>query len=335
MDDNICCNCGFDIFGVRIEPEACVPLVDINCPCLKLDSTSCSGLPKYIRNTCQAYVWTALGGDLLEGKTSSCKSCIDSTRTIVGKCCRNGRRYSYIKEATWIKDPTSESDCGIKRNCFAFEYLSAIYPDESIGIIDYGYGFDIEKIFSEGGIAGGGPGGPITICPNIEEGIDESFYCACFPNCCNTFCIGQECTQEARCEAMCNPINNCSQFNNVYQSLYNQSFDEYKCQYCSTVENDPCGCNSPPPPEGCDICVKNPCGTGCYVSCSEGPINWCDYFCTTPNEINWSCIFQSAGLPNDATQLLLILRNLGCPCAPDFDTCNDICYNSFGTNDAN
>lgn len=328
MNDEVCCKCGVDIFGVPFEPIVCQSLIFPSCPCLKLDSNACSTLPKYIDNTCKAYAWAALTGEL--GSEVNCKSCIDASKTQFGKCCKFGRKYTYIKKVTWDNNPDVESDCGIKRNCEAYNFLTTNNAELKPYILDYGYGLDSEKLFPEGGIAGG-PGGPEILCPtDIDPPPPTDLICNCFPFCCNSgLCPGVPCDLETRCSLMCDINSNCGEFNEYYQQFYGVSFDAYKCEVCSQLESDPCNCNKDPDPEGCDICIDDPCSNRCLVDC-EGNVDWCGSFCIG-NEINWTCLWNSAGGLLTIAQILTILRDLGCPCAPDFDTCNDICYDYFGT----
>lgn len=329
MDDEVCCTCGVDIFDAKYDPIVCQSLISPNCPCIKLDSAACNTLPDYINNTCEAYTWAALSGEL--GSETNCKSCIDSSKTQIGKCCKYGRKYTYIKKVTWNNNPEEESNCGIKRNCEAFNYLNNINSELSSYVIDYGYGLDADKLFpSEGGIAAP-EDGPEILCPEKQDPSTNNLYCACFPFCCDAYCQGADCSLEARCQRLCNPLNNCQQFESLYQALYKESYGSHRCRVCAEVENDPCVCNKEIDPEGCDICVADPCGSGCLVNCDGNP-DWCGSFCIG-NEINWTCLYNSSGGILTVPEILTILRDLNCPCAPDFDTCNDICYDYFGTND--
>jgi hypothetical protein len=325
MDDEVCCKCGVDIFGVPFDPVVCQSLLFPSCPCLKLDSSACKSIPEYITNTCQAYAYAALTGEL--GSEENCKSCIDPTQTEIGKCCKFGRKYTYIKNATWNNNPDIESNCGIRRNCEAFNFLTTTNPELKPFILDFGYGLSAENLVLEGGIAGGGPGDPTILCPDNQD-IESPYLCSCFPFCCQEYC-NSSCSTLDVCRRMCDINNECSKFNSLYQSIYNVDFDTFKCAFCGELEEDPCKCNEPPPPEGCDICVDDPCSDRCIVDC-EGSVDWCGSFCIG-TEINWPCLWNSSAGLLTVPEILTILRNLNCPCAPDFDTCNDICYDYFGT----
>lgn len=325
MDDEVCCKCEVDIPGeIPYDPVVCQSLLFPSCPCLKLDSTACKTLPDSIDNTCKAYAWAALTGEL--GSEINCKSCIDSSKTQLGKCCKFGRKYTYIKKTTWNNNPDVDSDCGIKRNCDAYNYVTAINPELGSYIIDYGYGLDANKLFpSEGGIAAPNDG-PEILCPDLGP-ENSGWLCNCFPACCDTRCVGSPCTKESKCLSMCDPLNDCGKYNNIYLAFYKQSFGSYKCEFCEGVSGDPCLCNKEVDPEGCDVCITDPCSSRCLVDCGGSP-DWCGSFCIG-NEINWPCLFNSSDGLLSIPEILTILRDLGCPCAPNFDTCDDICYKYF------
>jgi len=309
MDDTICCNC--NPLSIEIDVEICQPLLQIQCPCLALDTEKCSGLPSYINNACKAYVWTALGGDLQED--NSCNSCIDSSKTVIGRCCSNNKRYTYIKNVTWNNDPTLESNCGIKRNCPSYFYLTNVYPDQTFtDFIDYGYSFE-----TEGGIASENDGNPKTgSCPfTCTNPLSRCYVnCQCF--------VG---TDEDWCKEACGTSlgGRCRE---IWENN-NELWDEYVCSKCEQYQIPNC-CNSDNP--SCDICADDPCTAGCIRDCSYEDIQWCSAFCKANGEINWDCLLQS-GEGLDIGEIITFLRNKNCPCAPDFDGCNDICYDYFGT----
>ena len=326
-NETICCNCPITFpSGTTIPFEACEPIYSPNCPCIKLkNNQSCDGLPKFIQNTCQAYIWTALGGDLIETSNSTCKNCIDFTKTIVGKCCKDGKKYSYLKDTTWIKDPTVESDCGIVKNCPVFASLNYYDPEGDYSqVIDYGYSIYVSEI-DEGGVASDNSSNPVLgSCP---------FTCANSLSRCYINCLCNE-SAESWCNAVCGTSNG-DRCRDIWSKFANTvgEWDDYVCLKCSSFD---CG-NCVPPPEGCDICAKEPCSNRCFIDCGSGRSDqdFCDIYCNGTS-INWQCILNSIGdvlFDDFFDNIFVTLKQRNCPCAPDYETCNDICYDAFdGTN---